>query len=58
MVNTVRTKPKEVVNDYIEIPQDLKDTHQNIEIFIAFMYIQVHTYLVTISKKIISITIQ
>ena len=29
---TVRTKPKAVVNDYIDITQELKDTHKNIEI--------------------------
>ena len=28
--NKVRTKPKVMVNDYIDIPQELKDTHQNI----------------------------
>ena len=51
-VNTVRTKIKAVVNDYIEITQELKDTHQNIEPCADIMYIQGQMFLVAISKKI------
>ena len=39
-VKVVRTKSKEVVDYYIEIPQDLKDTHQNTELCDDIMYIQ------------------
>ena len=31
-VNTELTTPKDVVNDYIDTPQELKDKHQNIEL--------------------------
>ena len=38
--NTVHTKQKGVANYYIEIPQELKVTHQYIELCENFMYIQ------------------
>ena len=44
----LRTKQKLVVNDYIGIPQKLKDTHQNIEFCSNIMYIQGHMFLLTI----------
>ena len=55
---TVCTKPKAVVNDYIDIIQELKDTHQQIELCDNFMYILGQMFLVTISKKIKLITFQ
>ena len=57
-VNTVRTKPKSVVNYYVDILQELKDTHQNIELCANTMYIQGQTFLLTISNKIRFIVIQ
>ena len=56
--NTVCTKPKSVVNDYIGITQELNNTHQKIELCDDIMYIQGQISLVTISKTIKSITIQ
>ena len=49
---TVRIKPKVAVNDYIKIPQELKYTHKNIELFANITYIQGQMFLITISKKI------
>ena len=54
----LRTKLKAVVNDYIDISQGLKDTHQNIELCANTMYIQGQTFLLTISNKIRFIVIQ
>ena len=34
---TVNTKPNSLVNDYIYIPQELKDKHQTIEICVNIM---------------------
>ena len=47
-----------MVNCYINIPQELKDTHQNIEICAYIMYIQGKIILVTITKRIKFVTIQ
>ena len=49
---TVRTKPKYVVNDYIDIPQESKDIHTKIELCDDIIYIQGWMFLVTISKTI------
>ena len=56
--NTVCTKPKAVVNDYINIPKRSNYTNQNIYICVNIMYIQGHAFLVTISKTIKTFTIQ
>ena len=47
-----------MANDYIEIPQELKDTHHKIELCSDIMYIQGQMFLIAISKKIKFITIQ
>ena len=54
----MRTKPKSVVNYYVDILQELKDTHQNIELFVGLLYIQGQMFLITISNKIKLINIQ
>ena len=54
----VRAKPKAVVNDYIVIPQELKDTHQNIDLCVNIMYIKGQMFLVTVPNKVKSIMIQ
>ena len=54
----VRTKPIPVINDYVEIPKELKEIHKNIELCVDIMYIQGIMFLVTISRKIKFITIQ
>ena len=46
------------MNDYIDITQELKDTHKNIEICAYIMYIQEQMFLVTVFKTIKFITIQ
>ena len=51
-VNTVNTKPKAVVDDYIDILQELKDTHQNIYIFDDIIYIRGQMFLLATSKTI------
>ena len=55
---TIPTKTKSVVNDYIYITQEIKDTHQNIELCAYIVYIQGQMFLVAISKRIICIAIQ
>ena len=55
---TVRTKPKATVNYYVDILQELKDTHQKIKLFADIMYIQGHIFPVTIFRKIGFILIQ
>ena len=55
---SVRTKPKAVANDFIEITQELKDTHQIIDICANTINIQGSMFLVTISNLIKFITIQ
>ena len=56
--NTIRTKPKVVVNYYIDIPQEFKNTHQNIEFFSNITYMQGHMFIITISKIIKFISVQ
>ena len=57
-IKTVRNNPNSVVGEYIGIPQELKDTHQNIELCANIMYIQERMFLVTISSRIIFVTVQ
>ena len=56
--NAVKTKPIPVINDYVEIPKELKEIHKNIELCVDIMYIQGIMFLATISRKIKFITIQ
>ena len=55
---SVCTKPKAVANDFIDITQELNDTHQIIEICANTINIQGHIFLVTISNVIKFIIIQ
>ena len=55
---TLNTKPEAVVNDYIDMPQKLKDTHQNTELCSNIKYIQGKMFLVTMYKKVKFIKIQ
>ena len=52
------TKPKAALNDYIDIPKELKNTHQNIELCANIMYISGQMFFVAIYKRIKFITIQ
>ena len=54
---TVRSNPKVVVNDYIEVPRELITTHQDVELCADIMYIQGVMFLVAISKNIKLISI-
>ena len=56
--NTVRTKTKSVVNEYIDNPQELKDAHKNFDICTNIMYIQRRMSPVVISTTIKFIEIQ
>ena len=55
---STRPKPKPVVNDYIEIPQELIQAHQGIELCADVIYIEGVTFLITISKNLKFITIR
>jgi len=54
---SVRTKPKVVVKDYIDITKELKIRNQEVELCADVMYIQRITLLVTISKNIKFLTV-
>ena len=56
--NTVCNKPKAMVNSYFNIPQELKNALQNIEICADIMFIQRKMFLVSISNTIKFIMIQ
>jgi len=49
---TTRRKPKPVVKDYVEIPRELKETHQDVELAIDTMFVSKIPFLTTISKNI------
>ena len=49
---TVLTKPKAVVNNCIDITQELKDKHQDIDPCDYIMYVQGQIFLVAITKTI------
>ena len=49
---TVRNKPIPVIQDYIQVPKEIKKIHSNIELCVDIMYIQNIMFLVTISKRI------
>ena len=55
---TTRSKPKLTIQDYIEIPSELKSAHQGINLCADLMYIQGIIFLVTVSKNIKFITIK
>ena len=54
---SVRTKPKVVVKDYIEVPRELKLRNEDVDLCADVMYIQQVPFLITISKRIKFITI-
>ena len=54
---TTRKKPNVVINDYIEVPEELKQAQRDIELCIDIMYIQSQMFFVTVSKHIKYITI-
>ena len=54
---STRKKPNPVVDDYIEVPDELKLAQKQIELCIDIMYIQEQMFFVTISKNIKYITI-
>ena len=55
---TVRKKPTPVVRDYIQIPKEIIQKHQDITLCIDTMYINEMPFLATISKNIKYRTIQ
>ena len=46
------------MNDYIDITQELKDTHKKFDLCSNIMYIQGQMFIITTSKKIKSVAIQ
>ena len=54
---SVRTKPKVVLNDYIEVPPEIKVRNQDVELCADILYIQGIPFLATISKHIKFLTI-
>ena len=54
---TTRKKPRIVVNNNIETPEDLKQAQRDIHLCIDIMYIQMQMFLVTVSKHIKYISI-
>ena len=55
---TTRTKPNVAVNDYIEIPKEIVEAHQGIELCADALCIDGVTFLTTISKNLKFITIR
>jgi hypothetical protein len=55
---TTRSKPKIVINDYVEVPQELLDAHEKVIICMDIMFIDEVAFVVTVSKYIKYITIQ
>ena len=55
---TVRTKPKPVVRDYVEIPRQLIQAHKGIILFADIMWIDGVPLLITLSKHVKFITIR
>ena len=54
---SVRTRPKIVIKDYVEIPKEIKLRNQEIELCADIMYIQKVMFLVTVSKNLKFLTI-
>ena len=54
---SVRTKPKVVLNDYIEVPPKIKIRNKDVELCADILYIQGIPFLATISKHIKFLTI-
>ena len=54
---STRKKPKVVVNDYVEIPRELIEAHQGVEICADIIFIDKVPMLVTLSKNIRFITL-
>ena len=50
---TVRKKPFPVATDYLEIPKELINNHQDVTLCIDIMYINGLAFLTTVSRKIL-----
>ena len=55
---TTRSKPKVVLRDHINVPQELKQQHQEVELCADIMCVQGTPFLVTVSKHIKLITVE
>ena len=54
---SVRTKPKVVVKDYIDVPKEIKMRNEDIELCADILYIQKVMFLATVSKHLKFLTI-
>lgn len=52
-----RTKPKTIVKDYIEIPTELKEKHESVELCIDIMYVQSVLFLIGIATDLKLVTV-
>ena len=55
---STKTKALPIVNDYVEIPQELYNTHENVTLFMDTLFINGLTFLATISENIKYCTIK
>ena len=51
-VNTTRSKPEEVVTDYMEIPKSILEKNKNNTLSIYIMYVNKIPFLTTISQHV------
>ena len=47
-----QTRPNVVVQDYIEVPKELVEKHENITLYLDTMFVNKMPFMVTISKNI------
>ena len=57
-VKTTRSKPKEVVTDYIEIPKKILESNKNITLSIEIMYVNKIPFVTTISQHVKFTTVE
>ena len=55
--NTTRRKSNIVINDYLEVPEELKKAQVNMHLCVDIMYMQMQMFLVRVSKHIKYVTI-
>ena len=56
--NTTRSKPKEVVTDYMEIPKSILESNKNITLSIDIMYVNKIPFVTTISRHVKFTTVE
>ena len=57
-LKTTRSKPKEVVTDYMEIPKDILESNNNITLSIDIMYVNRTPFVTTIFRHVKFTTVE